>query len=642
MSKKDKNVITISLVGLLLVVVVGVSYAFFTSYIVGAESESTIISASGKLVINYTEGDENITMGNAYPREKAWLTKTFTLTGTNTTELKMNYSVSLRIYKNTFSEGDLTYSLTSEEAESGSLIEDIDNEAINNAVGLQTIGYGYFATGKNVTHTYTLNIYFKDNGEDQTDSMGASFSGKIVVKEAESTEVLSPDGWDNAATGTLLAGIKTNYSNATETLTTPGKQRTLGTVNDATSTTMSISSTYQKYYWTYGTGVEQNADGTFNLTGVSTLKYSTNYSDLVGKYIVSYSDEASNSSSSDTTKTYTNLTYIVQVKSATSSSLTYKVANSVSTTEFVLSSAEDDYGTSYYFRGSVENNYVVFANMCWRIVRITGDGSIKLTLYNYNGDSVPNPCNVEGETLAFARYSGTTYTSAFNSSTGSNTYVGFMYGTASSSTYDAEHENLYDSAILTNLKTWYDASFNETQQSLLADTIWCNDKRVSSGTGIGTTETYYAAYSRTWKISTANPSLKCGDGKDDNKISKFTASDTEYGNGKLRGTNGVGDKEYKIGLLTADEQAFAGGVSIDKAYYLYKNTSSTEHYWLMSPNQYASSNARSFIGYNNGGQGWGNVSGTTNAIRPAIALNSTVKISSGNGTATNPFVIDES
>ncbi len=55
--------------------------------------------------------------------------------------------------------------------------------------------------------------------------------------------------------------------------------------------------------------------------------------------------------------------------------------------------AEDDYGTSYYYRGAVENNYVVFANMCWRVVRVVGDGSIKLTLYNYNPNSVANPCD---------------------------------------------------------------------------------------------------------------------------------------------------------------------------------------------------------------------------------------------------------
>jgi hypothetical protein len=319
--------------------------------------------------------------------------------------------------------------------------------------------------------------------------------------------------------------------------------------------------------------------------------------------------------------------------------------------EAYLTSTEDDYGTSYYFRGAVENNYVVFANMCWRIVRITGDGSIKLTLYNYNSDkeNITNPCAVVGTSLAFARYSGTTYTSVFNSTSiyNYNLSIGFMYGTKGDYSYSVEHENLYDSTILTNLKTWYDANFNETEQNLLADTIWCNDKRLSSGEGYYQKKSYYAAYGRLYDISTASPSLKCGEGKNDNKISKFTASDIVYGNGKLRGVNGIGDNEYKIGLLTADEVAFAGAIYDKTNYtsYLSKNASSNS-WWTISPHN--------FYNFDNGyyraliipviaSKGLYRAEANASyAIRPAISLVSTAKISGGTGTAINPFVIDES
>lgn len=40
----------------------------------------------------------------------------------------------------------------------------------------------------------------------------------------------------------------------------------------------------------------------------------------------------------------------------------------------------DDYGLTYYFRGNVKNNYVKFADELWRIVRINGDGTIRLIL----------------------------------------------------------------------------------------------------------------------------------------------------------------------------------------------------------------------------------------------------------------------
>jgi hypothetical protein len=215
-----------------------------------------------------------------------------------------------------------------------------------------------------------------------------------------------------------------------------------------------------------------------------------------------------------------------------------------------------------------------------------------------------------------------------------------MYGTTSTSSYDVEHENLYDSTILTNLKTWYDASFNETEQSLLADTIWCNDKRLSSGVGYSTNQSYYAARDRLYPVSTASPSLKCGDSKNDNKISKFTASDTVYGNGKLRGTNGVGDTEYKIGLLTADEVAYAGAIntSANSTYYLYKNASSNT-WWSLSPyyfNSYTSVWGVYSSGYLSHYHDF-----NSDGVRPAISLVSTVSISSGDGTSEKPFVIAE-
>ncbi len=43
----------------------------------------------------------------------------------------------------------------------------------------------------------------------------------------------------------------------------------------------------------------------------------------------------------------------------------------------------DEEETIYYFRGNVLNNYVNFANLVWRIVRINSDGSIRLILNDY-------------------------------------------------------------------------------------------------------------------------------------------------------------------------------------------------------------------------------------------------------------------
>ena len=328
-------------------------------------------------------------------------------------------------------------------------------------------------------------------------------------------------------------------------------------------------------------------------------------------------------------------------------------------TEAVLASTEDDYGTSYYFRGAVTNNFVEYANMCWRIVRVTGNGSIKLVLYNYNGLTSTNntpssstPCNVTGNDLAFARYNGNTYKSEFNISFDDNAYVGLMYGTAGASSYADAHANTNASTILTNLNKWYtnvlskQANFNDSQ---LVDTIWCNDKSVVTDTtfdpwslmtnslGYGTNATYYGATQRLVSTSGSaggtGPSLICPNDNNGGKLSKFTVSDTTYGNGALSGY-------AKVGLLTADEITFAGGAysTLNSTYYLKGNTN-TSYWWALSPGGFYGGSAGVW-GVSGGGSDldsgyvFNNFGG-----RPSLSLQSGVKISSGNGSATNPYKI---
>ena len=50
-----------------------------------------------------------------------------------------------------------------------------------------------------------------------------------------------------------------------------------------------------------------------------------------------------------------------------------------------LCSASDNYGMSYYYRGNVVDNYVSFAGYYWRILRINGDGSLRLI---YDGTNI--------------------------------------------------------------------------------------------------------------------------------------------------------------------------------------------------------------------------------------------------------------
>ena len=413
-------------------------------------------------------------------------------------------------------------------------------------------------------------------------------------------------------------------------LTTPGKEVSAHTKDDVESQTTSVSSTYQAYYFTYGTGYTANGSK-FNLTGtaVTADTYANSYSSLVGKYFVSSSASSNGSSTAGTMKTTTNLSSVYYVVSATSSSYTYKqITSNKNTTEALLASTEDDYGTSYYFRGAVKNNYVQFANKCWRIVRVNGDGSIKLVLHNDNTSSSSSPCAASNNstTAAFARYSGSTYNTAFNSSYNDNAYVGFMYGTAGSSDYASTHANTNKSDILKNLETLYNNNL-KTYESKLADTIWCNDKStVSGGLGYGTNATDYGAYNRL--ASTKQPTLKCPNDNNGGKLSKFTVDDTTNGNGNLT---------YKIGLLTADEIAFAGSISgyYNRSTYLQENTG-TIWWWSLSP--YIFDGDYAFVWRVGSGRlDYDYVYGY-DGLRPAISLISSTSVT-GNGTSDNPYVV---
>ena len=331
--------------------------------------------------------------------------------------------------------------------------------------------------------------------------------------------------------------------------------------------------------------------------------------------------------------------------------------------EKVFATTTDDYGTSYYYRGNIPNNYLIFAGKCWRIVRITGNGSgtgsnaIKLFYWGNVTDN--NTCNNNSNytTSPFnnAKWDGLTNTTAdYYSRTDVYTSnrpagVGFMYGEVMGTSYASVHANNIDSTILQVLKGFYNEYILKNNlEDYLEDVIWCNDKSLASNSPSTTgadfdKHTFFKARERIYAENVQNnmnPSLVCPNAGSDNKLSKFTASDTTKGNGKLKS----GNTEYKIGLLTVDEAAFAGGryyasdgSANNTTFYLYTGG----HHWLLSPCDFYtgfrlshvwSVNASGYLGNNH-------VSDTL-GVRPSVSLKSTVTILGGNGLASNPYIIN--
>ena len=278
----------------------------------------------------------------------------------------------------------------------------------------------------------------------------------------------------------------------------------------------------------------------------------------------------------------------------------------IATTDEGVHKAEDDLGTSYYFRGAVTNNYVSFAGYYWRIIRINGDGSIRII---YDGTSA----HANGESSSDRQ----TGTSAYNSASGvDDTSVGVGFTYTIGIQRPITQNGGTTSTIKEVLDTWYTTNITNKGLDDQVVTIpgFCNDRNTASGyswSATGNTH-YYAARERLQTNKT--PNLQCSNNND-----LYTT---------------------KVGLITADEVAYAGGVfqRNNSRYYLYTGV----QYWTMTPYYYYPSSSVMFTVNPENGLNYNSVSGTYPApgIRPVINLSAAVIISSGDGTMNNPYVVN--
>ena len=280
-----------------------------------------------------------------------------------------------------------------------------------------------------------------------------------------------------------------------------------------------------------------------------------------------------------------------------------------------LCKAKDAYGDSYYFRGNVTNNYVLFGGFYWRIIRMNGDGSVRVI---YDGTTA----HANGESSTDRQIG----TSAFNSSYNDNAYVGYMYGKVGSSTYAETHANTNNSTIKTYIDTWYENNIKGTSnEKYIIDNIFCNDRSFASnnsGTGAGKSETYYRWYDFVDSSNNNKMMLTCPQKND-----AFTVNDTSKGNGALT---------YGIGLVTIDEVVLGGGWSSNNSnYYLYTG----QYYWASSPIYFRGGYATGRTVHSSGNAVNGTVR-NTDGVRPVISLSSEI-LGHGDGTTNNPYRLTE-
>lgn len=305
---------------------------------------------------------------------------------------------------------------------------------------------------------------------------------------------------------------------------------------------------------------------------------------------------------------YKNFSFVKKILEDNTINQTKPDFSQVATTDEGMFTAEDNDGVSTYFRGAVTNNYVKFANFWWRIIRVNGNGSVRLI---YDGTTA----HANGESSTDRRIG----TSAFNTNIDDNAYVGYMYGTPGSTTYEATHANVNDSSIKTTLDNWYESNLSNYSDYIDTEAGFCGDRTSYSGTGTGTSRTYYGAYNRV--VNNKQPTFECSNSSD-----LYTTSGSSQGNKAL---------QYPIGLITADEVAYAGGVyaTNNRSYYLYTNST----YWTMSPYNYGG-DANVFYVYSAGYLNGINYVAIAYSVRPVINLRGDLFVT-GTGTSTDPYEV---
>ncbi len=343
----------------------------------------------------------------------------------------------------------------------------------------------------------------------------------------------------------------------------------------------------------------------------------------------------------------------------------------------------------YFYRGILDNttgsygsdgdagaypNYVILqsgsskatTDTCWRIVRTTSTGGVKMIYNGLYGATTTGSCanattkaqtttsafNTSSATVASKSYTGLqyqnihavgyTYTSSVAASTTSTKTPAQLFGASGNDTTTNDKSSI----IKQYIEDWYGSTLSSYTSILEGDAGYCQDRRLNTSTTwtsalsessntvvpygtSGMTEYYFGAYPRNMQSSTFNPLLTCPRGKVD--LYSYSG-DAGNGNGQLK---------YPVALLTVDEATIAGSgwSSSTGAYNSNSFLRSGSIFWLLSPyNRYSFGYARGFALYSNGYLDYYRVF-SAYGVRPAIALSPGTNASGGSGTATDPWVV---
>lgn len=618
--KKIKNGLTIGALIIMLIMVIGISYAAFQFK--GPGSKLNTIT-TGAVSMSYEESENSINLVNALPTTQTTGKKRlnsgeyfdFTIKSSIRGNMDINYEIVAKEEDgNTFDSNNIYYYLTKVNSNGSETevmaprkyyAEKEENVYTGRPAGVFSMFIGNLAEQGETTITYRLRMWVDEEYNPQNDNGGLTYKAKVNVYGAGSDNLaLLEDQYCYNYGFTTLSDcmlVMNNHETSVEAAKTaikakgtPDFSKIAPNDSETDGLYMAEDDEGESYYYRGAVRnnyvsfagfiwriIRQNGDGSIRMI----------YS---GKS-VSDTGDATTIGNSPFNNKYWDPTYVG-----------YKYNENFSLHENnnvisygINSTSKYNFGTGYSFDESTK--------------KFTLTGDIKQLTWKDNHDEIVNnqlySCL---ETRCNVVYKVTGYSNA-------NTMKVQPISYSSNSLLSAQ-TNTTDSPIKIKLNSWYKSNL-ASYTSYLADETFCNDRSIARGDGYKLdSTTYYGAYDRLANKRT--PSLKCSQEND-----KFRVSST---NAKL---------DYPIGLIQADEINFAGGRAdyTNSNYYLYNSIT----YWTLSPSMFRSSNSDSLVFgvASNGAIGRWYYATYQFSIRPVINLKDDIQITKGDGSLLNPFVV---
>ena len=594
--KKEKKYLLYG-IGLVLLTLIGVTFAYFSTQIVGNRKNVTINTADLRII--FTNGD-SITGNNIGP---GWsITKTFSVE--NKTKSDYKYNIVIKDLLNNFvTEGYLQYKITSSNGFNMSDFEDVPKRSSANDT---TLAYNINISSRSLQE-YTIVVQYKnDEAKDQSVDMAKTLSGKLFIAEGTEEPTLKEAMLrDNPTISERTDFSVTNTANTTGTIYKTNKTEDGSDVYYYSGNTTNNWVKFGKE----ATGCTYNGSQVLVASTIDMAEEDGTSSVIIDSVKKVNSSEECTSTNICVDKTYGPV---------------------VGLTEEECKSLPNGEGT--WTTDKATYDVTLSKDIYWRIIRTNEDRSVRLL---YSGNSHDTTMGYIGM-------------SAFNESNNDPMYVGYKYGKSGSLANN--RTNKLSSTIKTYIDNWYQSNLLNNYDKYISQTaIYCSDRSTQNNSYSTSSAFNYGTYTRL--ADNKVPTYKCG-GDGNGGLFESTQASTDKLSGSL--LVGYGQLKYPIALMTADEVAFAGGKNTTKLsspytwYYTNSQGESitgTKDWWTLSPQGWNGLDADVWYVFGSSNKfRFGSLDAysvqASIAVRPSISLYDCAKIKSGNGTPESPYEVN--